>query len=73
MARESFALTNVADRNTFSLERSLELAAEGLDTDVEVVHASEADLAAADLDPTDFPLYTPRPAMAATEKLHVLG
>lgn len=64
---------NVADRNTFSLERSLELAAAALDTDVEVVHASEAHLAEAGLEPTDFPLYTPRPALAATEKLHALG
>jgi 2'-hydroxyisoflavone reductase len=64
---------NVADRNTFSLERSLELAAEGLDTDVEIVHASEADLKAADLEPFDFPLYTPQPMVVSTEKLHALG
>ena len=64
---------NVADRNTFSLERSLELVADGLETDVEAVHASEEALAAADLEPSDFPLYTPRPALAATEKLHALG
>lgn len=64
---------NVADRNTFSLERSLELVADGLDTEVDVVHASERALSAAGLEPGDFPLYTPRPALAATEKLHALG
>lgn len=64
---------NVADRNTFSLERSLKLIAEGLDTDVDVVHASEEALDDADLKPFDFPLYTPQPALVATEKLAALG
>ncbi len=56
-----------------TLERSLDLAAEALDADVEVVHASEHDLARSDLAPDDFPLYTPSPALAATGKLHALG
>lgn len=64
---------NVADRNTFSLEKSLELAAEGLDTEVNVVHAGEETLAEADIEPSDFPLYTPTPMVVATEKLHELG
>ena len=64
---------NVADRDAMTLERSLTLAAEALDTDVEVVHASEHDLARADLDPEEFALYTPSPALAATGKLHALG
>lgn len=64
---------NVADRNTFSLKRSLELAAEGLGTEVEIVEAGATELAAAGLEAEDFPLYTPSPAMAATEKLASLG
>ncbi|WP_313691580.1 NAD-dependent epimerase/dehydratase family protein [Halorarum halobium] len=64
---------NVADRNTFPLERSLELVADALDADVEVVHASERELAEFDVEPTDFPLYTPRPAVVSTGKLAALG
>ncbi|MFW5938670.1 MAG: NAD-dependent epimerase/dehydratase family protein, partial [Halanaeroarchaeum sp.] len=64
---------NVADRNTFSLSRSLELAAAALDTDVEIVQTGPDDLAAAGVEPTDFPLYTREPALAATEKLAALG
>jgi nucleoside-diphosphate-sugar epimerase len=64
---------NVADRNTFSLKRSLELAAEGLDTEVDIVEAGPAELAEAGLEPDDFPLYTPSPAVVSTEKLAALG
>lgn len=54
---------NTADRETVSLDRSLELAADAFDTDIELVHASERELARHDLSPTDFPLYTPSPAI----------
>lgn len=64
---------NAADRTTFSLERSLELVAEALDTHVEVVHASARELAAFDVEPTDFPLYTPQPKLVSTDKLAALG
>ncbi|WP_435116635.1 NAD-dependent epimerase/dehydratase family protein [Halolamina sp. C58] len=64
---------NVADRNTFSLSRSLELAADALDTEVEIVQTGPSDLDSAGVDATDFPLYSPEPALAATEKLAVLG
>jgi 2'-hydroxyisoflavone reductase len=64
---------NVADRNTFSLKRSLELAAEGLDTEVDIVEAGPTELAEGGLEAVDFPLYTPSPAIAATEKLAGLG
>ena len=64
---------NVADRNTFSLKQSLELAAAGLDTDVEIVEADRTELAAGDLEPSDFPLYVPTPEIVATEKLAALG
>ncbi|MFW5934490.1 MAG: NAD-dependent epimerase/dehydratase family protein [Halolamina sp.] len=64
---------NVADRNTFSLSRSIELVAAGLDTEVEIVQTGPSDLAAAGVEPTAFPLYTPQPALAATGKLAALG
>ena len=64
---------NVADRNTFSLSRSLELVADALDTAVEIVQTGPADLDSAGVDATDFPLYTPQPALAATGKLAALG
>jgi 2'-hydroxyisoflavone reductase len=64
---------NVADRNTFSLTRSLELAADALDTEVEIVQTGPEDLAAAGVEPTEFPLYTPQPELVATEKLAALG
>lgn len=64
---------NVADRNTFSLARSVELVADALDTDVDIVTASERELAANDLDPMEFPLYVPSPVIAATGKLSALG
>jgi nucleoside-diphosphate-sugar epimerase len=64
---------NVADRTAYTLDRSLEIAADGLDTDVEIVHASARELAAHDVTPEQFPLYAPVPALAATEKLAALG
>jgi len=64
---------NVADRNTFSLKQSLELAAAGLDTEAEVVEADRTELAAGGLEPMDFPLYVPTPEIVATEKLADLG
>jgi nucleoside-diphosphate-sugar epimerase len=64
---------NVADRDAMTLERSLTLAADALDTDVDLVYASDHDLARADLAPDDFVLYTPSPALVSTEKLHALG
>ncbi|MFB6300046.1 MAG: NAD-dependent epimerase/dehydratase family protein [Halobacteriales archaeon] len=64
---------NAADRFTFSLEGSLELVADALGTDVEVIHASEYDLAMGDLTPDDFVLYRSTPQVTATEKLHALG
>lgn len=64
---------NVADRDLVTLEESLERIAEALGTDVDVVTTSERELATADLEPTDFPLYVPYPGIASTEKLHDLG
>ncbi|UIP00675.1 NAD-dependent epimerase/dehydratase family protein [Halobaculum sp. CBA1158] len=64
---------NAADRSAYSLDRSLELIAAALDTAVEPVHAGERELAAHDVEPESVPLYTPRPALVATEKLAALG
>jgi len=64
---------NAADRSAYSLGRSLELIADALDTDVEVVYASERELAEHGLAPDDFPLYTPRPTLVSTGKLAALG
>ncbi|WP_458206612.1 NAD-dependent epimerase/dehydratase family protein [Haladaptatus sp. NG-SE-30] len=64
---------NVADQETVSLDQSLELAAAAFDTEIELVHASERELAHHDLTSTDFPLYTPSPAIVSTEKLARLG
>ncbi len=44
-----------------------------LDTELEIVHASERELADYDLSPTDFPLYTPVPFVGSTSKLTALG
>ena len=44
-----------------------------MDTDVELVHASERELETHGLSSADFPLYTPMPFLASTEKLAALG
>jgi nucleoside-diphosphate-sugar epimerase len=64
---------NAAERQTAWLDRTIELAAETLDTEVELVHASARELAQGDLSPMDFPLYFPVPAVVASEKLAALG
>jgi len=64
---------NAADRSAYSLDRSLELIADALDTAVTPVHASERELAAHDVEPSAFPLYTPEPRLVSTAKLSALG
>jgi nucleoside-diphosphate-sugar epimerase len=64
---------NVGDRRLLTLEETVELAADVAGTDVEVVHASERELAVADLSPTDFPLYRDYPHVLATDALASLG
>ncbi|SHG48722.1 NAD-dependent epimerase/dehydratase family protein [Halobaculum gomorrense] len=64
---------NAADRSAYSLDRSLELIADALDTDVTPVHASERELAAHGVEPTDISLYTPDPMLVSTGKLAALG
>jgi nucleoside-diphosphate-sugar epimerase len=64
---------NVGDRRIVTIDELLELIAESLDTDVEIVHAGENELAAADLSPDDFVLYRDYPHVLATDKLANLG
>lgn len=46
---------------------------EALDTEVELVHASEREVAKHDVSPLDFPLYVPTLHLVSTEKLASLG
>ncbi|WP_435179765.1 NAD-dependent epimerase/dehydratase family protein [Halorussus sp. AFM4] len=64
---------NVGDRRLVTIDEMLALIADALDTDVEVVHAGERELAAADLAPDDFVLYRDYPHVLATDKLAALG
>jgi 2'-hydroxyisoflavone reductase len=64
---------NAADRNAYSLSISIELIADALDTEVEQVNVTARELAEYDVEPTEFPLYTPQPAIVSTEKLAALG
>jgi 2'-hydroxyisoflavone reductase len=64
---------NVGARQLVTLDQRLEHIAEALDTTVELVHASERELARHDLEPTDFPLVRPIPSILDTTKLASLG
>jgi nucleoside-diphosphate-sugar epimerase len=64
---------NAADRQLTWLDRTIELGANALEADVELVHASPRELGRVDLAPMDFPLYSPTPLVAETEKLAALG
>jgi 2'-hydroxyisoflavone reductase len=64
---------NVGDHRVLTLGEVVEAVVEGLDAEVELVTASERELAAGDLVPDDFPLYNSNPHMLSTEKLYDLG
>jgi len=64
---------NVGDRHAPTLEEMVERIADALDREVEVVTAGARELAAADLGPTDFPLYREYPHLLSTCKLEALG
>ncbi|WP_117592039.1 NAD-dependent epimerase/dehydratase family protein [Haloprofundus halophilus] len=64
---------NVGDQRLVTLEEMVEVVADAADTEIEVVHAGERELAAADLEPTDFVLYRPYPHVLDTNKLASLG
>jgi nucleoside-diphosphate-sugar epimerase len=64
---------NVGDRRLTTLREYVDLAADAMGTEVEVVTAGERALAAGDLEPTDFPLYRSYPHVMSTAKLTALG
>lgn len=64
---------NTGDRRLPVLAEWVELIADALDTEVEIVTANERELAAADLAPDDFPLYRSYPHVLSTAKLADLG
>ncbi|MFB6209901.1 MAG: NAD-dependent epimerase/dehydratase family protein [Halobacteriales archaeon] len=64
---------NVGDRRAVTIDDKIELIAEALDTDVEVVHASDRELGTADLSVDDFVLYREYPHLLDTDKLAALG
>ena len=64
---------NVGDRYLVTLDGMIELIAAALETEVEIVHASERELAVADVEPGDFPLYIEDPHVLSTAKLASLG
>ncbi|AGB37890.1 NAD-dependent epimerase/dehydratase family protein [Natronococcus occultus] len=64
---------NVGDRRLATLEETLGLIADQLDTTVEVVTAGPRELAAGDIEPADYVLYREYPHVLATGKLAGLG
>ncbi len=64
---------NAGDRRLTTLRGTVQRIAAALETDVEVVTAGERELAAADLELTDFPLYRDPPHVLSTAKLAALG
>lgn len=64
---------NVGDQNAVTLDRMIDLIADALETDVEIVHASDRELSIAGIDSTDFPLYREYPHLLSTAKLSSLG
>ncbi|QZP37188.1 NAD-dependent epimerase/dehydratase family protein [Halobaculum magnesiiphilum] len=64
---------NVGDRRLVTMEEMVDLIADAGGADVEVVHAGERELAAADLSPDDFILYREYPHVLDTNKLAALG
>ncbi len=64
---------NVGDRRLVTLAESVELIADAVGTEVEVVHAGPRELAAGGLEPTDYVLYREYPHVLSTAKLAGLG
>ncbi|WP_254537417.1 NAD-dependent epimerase/dehydratase family protein [Halomarina litorea] len=72
-AGEAGEAYNVADHTLPVLTEWVDLLAEEVGEDVEVVEAGERELAAGDLSPADFPLYRDYPHVLDTSKLEALG
>ncbi len=64
---------NVGDRRLVTLDEMVDVIADAMDTEVEIVYAGERELAAVDLDLTDFILYREYPHVLDTDKLAALG
>lgn len=64
---------NTGDRDIPTLGQMVELIADVLETEVEIVEAGERELSIAGLSPDDFPLYRDPPHVLSTEKLASLG
>ncbi|QCC59249.1 NAD-dependent epimerase/dehydratase family protein [Natrinema thermotolerans] len=64
---------NVGDRRLVPLEELVDLLADALETDVEIVHAGPRELAAGEISLEDYPLYRSYPHVLSTAKLAALG
>ncbi|MCL9815437.1 NAD-dependent epimerase/dehydratase family protein [Natronocalculus amylovorans] len=64
---------NVGDQELVTIEEMVDLIADALKTEIEVVAAGERELAAGGLAPTDFILYREYPHILSTSKLAALG
>jgi nucleoside-diphosphate-sugar epimerase len=64
---------NVGDRNAVTLDRTLDLVADALGTDVERAYTSPRELSIAGLDAEAFPLYRDYPHLLDTSKVAALG
>ncbi|WP_114575815.1 NAD-dependent epimerase/dehydratase family protein [Saliphagus sp. LR7] len=72
-AGEAGEVYNVGDRRLVTLTESVELIADAMGEEVEVVHAGSRELAAGGLSPTDYVLYREYPHVLSTAKLAALG
>lgn len=70
---EPGAAYNAGDHRVLTLQELLDTTAEAVGADPEFVTANDRELAAADLKPTDFPLYNPSVHVLSTEKLKAIG
>ncbi len=64
---------NVGDQQLVTMDEMISLVADALDTDVELVHASDRELSTADLATDDYILYRDYPHVLDTNKLKSLG
>lgn len=64
---------NAGDQNAITLERTVREIADALDTDVEVVHASDRELSTVALERGDFPLYRSYPHVLDTHRAESVG
>jgi nucleoside-diphosphate-sugar epimerase len=64
---------NAGDHRVLTLEELLDTTADAVDADPEFVTVNDRELAAGDLEPTDFPLYNPDVHVLSTEKLKAIG